>query len=106
MASLPCNQGGHHRRAARCCRIRFDPEYQMSIVGMSDKNHFDAGCVFCRMKIDHDLSCEPTNELLYSGTFHYVISGLGAWVPGYVLLVTHQHFNNFSLVPDETRAEF
>jgi diadenosine tetraphosphate (Ap4A) HIT family hydrolase len=78
----------------------------MSVVAVSDENQFDAGCIFCRMKIDHDLSCDPTNEILYSGTFHYVIGGLGAWVPGYVLLVTHQHFDNFSLVPDETRAEF
>ena len=56
------------------------------------------------MKFDDDLSSEPTNELLYSGKFHYVISGLGAWVPGYVLLVTNQHFDNFSLAPDERRA--
>jgi diadenosine tetraphosphate (Ap4A) HIT family hydrolase len=67
---------------------------------------FDPGCVFCRMTFDPDLSGEPTNELLYSGDFHYVISGLGAWMPGYVLLVTHQHFDNFSQAPDETQPEF
>jgi diadenosine tetraphosphate (Ap4A) HIT family hydrolase len=78
----------------------------MSIVGRSDKEPFDAGCVFCRMKLDHDLSTEPTNEVLYSGRFHYVICGLGAWVPGYILLVTHCHFDNFSLAPDESQSEF
>jgi diadenosine tetraphosphate (Ap4A) HIT family hydrolase len=67
---------------------------------------FDKGCVFCRMKFDPDLSDDPTNELLYSGEFHYVIGGLGAWMPGYVLLVTHAHFDNFSLAPDESYAEF
>jgi diadenosine tetraphosphate (Ap4A) HIT family hydrolase len=67
---------------------------------------FDAGCVLCRMASDPDLSGEPTNELLYSGDFHYVICGLGAWVPGYVLLVTHQHFDNFSRAPDQTQPEF
>jgi diadenosine tetraphosphate (Ap4A) HIT family hydrolase len=71
-----------------------------------NKKPFDAGCVFCRMTFDPDLSCEPENELLYSGDHHYVICGLGAWIPGYVLLVTHQHFDNFSLVPDESQAEF
>src|SRR5262245_48619390 len=70
------------------------------------KNRLDMGCVFCRMSFDHDLSSDPTNELLYSGKYHYVISGLGAWVPGYVLLVTHQHFDNFALAPDETQSEF
>ena len=78
----------------------------MSTVRKSDKNPFDAGCVFCRMKLDRDLSSEPTNELLYSGHFHYVICGLGAWVPGYLLLVTHRHFDNFSLAPDELQHEF
>jgi diadenosine tetraphosphate (Ap4A) HIT family hydrolase len=78
----------------------------MSTVGKLDKHPFDPGCVFCRMKFDQDLSSEPANELLYSGNFHYVICGLGAWVPGYVLLVTHSHFDNFSLVPDESHAEF
>jgi diadenosine tetraphosphate (Ap4A) HIT family hydrolase len=78
----------------------------MSDAERSAKNLVDEGCVFCRMKFDNDLSSEPTNELLYSGSFHYVICGLGAWVPGYVLLVTNQHFDNFSLAPDETQAEF
>ncbi len=78
----------------------------MSAVGRLDKSPFDAGCVFCRMRIDHDLSSEPTNEILYSGRFHYVICGLGAWVPGYILLVTHRHFDNFSLAPDESQSEF
>jgi len=67
---------------------------------------FDVGCVFCRMKFDSDLSGEPENELLYSGEFHYVVCGLGAWIPGYVLLVTHRHFDNFSLSPDESQSEF
>jgi diadenosine tetraphosphate (Ap4A) HIT family hydrolase len=58
------------------------------------------------MKIDHDLFSDPTNEILYSGHFHYVICGLGAWVPGYILLVTHRHFDNFSLTPDESQREF
>jgi diadenosine tetraphosphate (Ap4A) HIT family hydrolase len=58
------------------------------------------------MKFDQDLSSEPTNELLHSGRFHYVIGGLGAWTPGYLLLVTHHHFDNFSLIPDETYSEF
>src|SRR5882724_12341300 len=78
----------------------------MSTVGKLNKHPFDPGCVFCRMKFDQDLSGDPANELLYSGNFHYVICGLGAWVPGYVLLVTHSHFDNFSLVPDESHAEF
>src|SRR5215475_7867145 len=78
----------------------------MSSVVDLNKNPIDAGCVLCRMQFDDDLSSEPTNELLYSGRFHYVICGLGAWVPGYVLLVTNQHFDNFSLAPDETQAEF
>jgi diadenosine tetraphosphate (Ap4A) HIT family hydrolase len=78
----------------------------MSTVRRPDKSPFDAGCVFCRMKLDHDLSSEPTNEVLYSGHFHYVICGLGAWVPGYILLVTHCHFDNFSLAPDESQREF
>lgn len=82
----------------------------MSIVGTLDRSldkpPFDEGCVFCRMKFDRELFSEPANEILYSGKFHYVISGLGAWVPGYVLLVTHGHFDNFSFVPDETHAEF
>ena len=78
----------------------------MSTVETLDETLLDEGCVFCRMKFDDDLSSEPTNELLYSGKFHYVISGLGAWVPGYVLLVTNQHFDNFSLAPDETQDEF
>lgn len=77
----------------------------MSIAGAINEHPFDPGCVFCRMKIDEELSSEPVNELLYSGKFHYVISGLGAWVPGYVLLVTHSHFDNFSRVPDESHAE-
>jgi diadenosine tetraphosphate (Ap4A) HIT family hydrolase len=58
------------------------------------------------MKFDSELSGDPTNELLYSGAFHYVICGLGAWIPGYVLLVTHRHFDNFSLAPDESQLEF
>src|SRR5215470_6138562 len=78
----------------------------MSSVVDLNKNPIDAGCVLCRMAFDPDLSSEPTNELLYSGDFHYVICGLGAWVPGYVLLVTHAHFDNFSLIPDEARVEF
>src|SRR5215470_5199000 len=78
----------------------------MSSVVDLNKNPIDAGCVLCRMAFDPDLSSEPTNELLYSGDFHYVICGLGAWVPGYVLLVTHQHFDNFSRAPDETLPEF
>ena len=67
---------------------------------------FDNGCVFCRMKFDPDLSSEPANELLYSGDFHYVVCGLGAWIPGYVLLVTHRHFDNFARSPDEAQPEF
>ena len=78
----------------------------MSTADSSDRSPFDAGCVFCRMKLDDDLSGEPTNELLYSGHFHYVICGLGALVPGYLLLVTHRHFDNFSLVPDDSQCEF
>src|SRR6476619_5286899 len=78
----------------------------MSTAGRLRKRPFDPGCVFCRMTFDRDLLSEPTNELLYSGTFHYVICGLGAWVPGYVLLVTHQHFDNFSLAPKESQSEF
>src|SRR5271155_3513327 len=78
----------------------------MSTAASFDKNPFDEGCVFCRMKFDQDLSGEPENEILYSGDFHYVISGLGAWVPGYVLLVTHAHFDNFARVPDDSHAEF
>jgi diadenosine tetraphosphate (Ap4A) HIT family hydrolase len=78
----------------------------MSAIDTLDEVLVDEGCVFCRMKFDDDLSSEPANELLYSGKYHYVISGLGAWVPGYVLLVTNQHFDNFSLAPDETQGEF
>jgi len=78
----------------------------MTSVMKPRKKLFDEGCVFCRMEFDHDLSSEPTNELLYSGKSHYVICGLGAWVPGYVLLVTHQHFDNFSRAPDDTQPEF
>jgi diadenosine tetraphosphate (Ap4A) HIT family hydrolase len=78
----------------------------MITVVNSNTDLFDAGCVFCRMKCDPDLSNEPTNELLYSGEFHYVVCGLGAWTPGYVLLVTHLHFDNFSLSPDECQPEF
>src|ERR1043165_6981656 len=78
----------------------------MTAAKGSDKTPFDAGCVFCRMRIDQDLSSDPANELLYSGRHHYVISGLGAWVPGYLLLVTHHHFDNFSLAPDESQREF
>jgi diadenosine tetraphosphate (Ap4A) HIT family hydrolase len=78
----------------------------MNTVGKLNKHPFDEGCVFCRMKIDRDLAGDPTNEILYSGDFHYVICGLGALVPGYVLLVTHWHFDNFSAVPGESHAEF
>jgi ATP adenylyltransferase len=78
----------------------------MSTAERSNMEPFDAGCVFCRMKFDEDLSGDPANELLYSGEFHYVLCGLGAWVPGYVLLVTHRHFDNFSRSPDESRSEF
>jgi len=78
----------------------------MGAAGKLNGHPFDPGCVFCRMKFDQDLSSDPTNEVLYSGNFHYVICGLGAWVPGYVLLVTHSHFDNFSLVPDEAHTEF
>lgn len=82
----------------------------MSIVETLDRSldrpPVDEGCVFCRMKFDRELFSEPTNEILYSGQFHYVICGLGAWVPGYVLLITHEHFDNFSFVPDEAHAEF
>jgi diadenosine tetraphosphate (Ap4A) HIT family hydrolase len=78
----------------------------MSTVERPDMEPFEPGCVFCRMKFDAELSGEPANELLYSGEFHYVVCGLGAWIPGYVLLVTHRHFDNFSLSPDESQAEF
>jgi diadenosine tetraphosphate (Ap4A) HIT family hydrolase len=78
----------------------------MSTAERSNIEPFDAGCVFCRMKFDEDLSGDPANELLYSGEFHYVLCGLGAWVPGYVLLVTHRHFDNFCRSPDESRSEF
>jgi diadenosine tetraphosphate (Ap4A) HIT family hydrolase len=78
----------------------------MSSAVNFDSKLFDAGCVFCRMAFDPDLSGEPVNELLYSGRSHYVICGLGAWTPGYVLLVTHRHFDNFSHAPDETQPEF
>ena len=78
----------------------------MRAVAKSNRRPFDPGCVFCRMEFDHDLSTEPTNELLYSGEFHFVICGLGAWIPGYLLLVTHRHFDNFSLSPDESQFEF
>ncbi len=78
----------------------------MSTVTNSHTDPFDAGCVFCRMKFDGELSSDPANELLYSGEFHYVLCGLGAWIPGYVLLVTHRHFDNFSLSPDDSQPEF
>jgi ATP adenylyltransferase len=77
----------------------------MSTVENLNIDLLDAGCVFCRMKFDPDLATDPVNQLLYCGEFHYVICGLGAWMPGYVLLVTHQHFDNFSLSPDESQPE-
>jgi diadenosine tetraphosphate (Ap4A) HIT family hydrolase len=77
----------------------------MSTLAKLNINHFDAGCVFCRMKFDPELSTDPANELLYCGQFHYVVCGLGAWTPGYVLLITHQHLHNFSLSPDESQSE-
>jgi|SRR5215467_10063049 len=78
----------------------------MSAIENLNIDPFDAGCVFCRMKFDAELSSDPANELLYSGEFHYVLCGLGAWIPGYVLLITHRHFDNFSLSPDESQSEF
>ena len=78
----------------------------MSVAENLNTDQFDAGCVFCRMRFDAELSSDPANELLYSGDFHYVLCGLGAWMPGYVLLVTHRHFDNFSLSPDESQSEF
>lgn len=77
----------------------------MSIFAAANTDLFDAGCVFCRMRSDPDLSTDPANELLYVGKSHYVVSGLGAWTPGYVLLITHQHFDNFSLSSDESQGE-
>src|ERR1700686_1210413 len=77
----------------------------MNTIANVNMDQFDAGCVFCRMRFDPDLSTDPANELLYWGEFHYVVCGLGAWMPGYILLITHQHWDNFSLSPDESQPE-
>lgn len=66
----------------------------------------DFGCVFCRLKFDQALINDPTNEILVDGHYHYVLAGLGAWTPGYLLLVTHLHIDNFSAIPTAWMAEF
>lgn len=56
----------------------------------------DPGCVLCRLQFDPDMQSEPGNSILAQGEFHYVICGLGAFLPGYALLVTRTHIDNFS----------
>ncbi len=68
--------------------------------------NFLPGCVFCVLRDDPDLSSELWNQPLYEGKFHYIVPGLGSLVPGYLLLVTHDHFQNFSCLPSEAHREF
>jgi diadenosine tetraphosphate (Ap4A) HIT family hydrolase len=70
-----------------------------------DDPNYDSGCVFCRMKLDEELSSDPANEILFCGRHHYVMAGLGAWTPGYVLLITGRHIDNFSVAPDSYQSE-
>lgn len=66
----------------------------------------DTGCVLCRLQFDKALQNEPGNKILANGKFHFVICGLGAFVPGYALLVTHSHIDSFSRLSSAEVEEY
>ena len=93
-----------------CYGVQIEPgEFKVK----NTANNSADGCIFCDIirhpgntTYTHNLSCKFVDMIIYESQNFVVIPGLGPLAPGYLMIMTKDHYLSFAQVPQYLREEY
>ena len=93
-----------------CYRYKIEPgEFKVK----NKANNSAAGCLFCDITrhpgmstFEHNVKCDFVDMIVYESQNFVVVPGLGPLAPGYLMIMTKDHYLSLAQIPENLMEEY